>query len=154
MIENFCPCHLGYIFCWPLLLWNVSIIQIGGDSGESNILPICDHISYRTAVLCEMVRWWGVVRLMGRANLNTACVWFLNIELVWRLCQTLHCLMIYHFTLNLSSGKCVCYSHNLYTLGICLWVYCRWCIIMFLIMLIKWQRLCNVKWGTKTAISS
>jgi len=31
------------------------------------VLPICDHISYRTAVLCEMVRWWGEVRVMGTA---------------------------------------------------------------------------------------
>jgi len=114
---------------------------------------ICDHISYRTAVLYEMVRWWGEVRLMGRANLKNAWVWFQNIEFVWRLCQTFHCLMRYHFTFNLSSGKDIRYSHNLYSLGLYLWVYYKWCIIMFLIRLLKWQRLCNVKWDTKTAIN-
>jgi hypothetical protein len=123
----------------------------GVTPGEQH--TYCLYVITFHTELQSCVKWWGEVTVMGRANLKTACMWFLNIFFVWRLCETLHCLMIYHFTVNLSSGKYIHYARNLYSLGIYLWVYYTWCIIMFLIMLIKWQRLCNIKWDTKTAIN-
>jgi hypothetical protein len=134
-----------YLLLTPFAVKSKHYPNWGWQWGKQHNGCMWPHILYRTAILYEMVISWGKVRLMVWANLKTAWVWVLNIEFVWRWCETLLCLMIsYHFTVNLSSGKGIRYSQNLYSLVIYLWVYCKWCIIVFLIVLIKGQRLYNV----------